>query len=120
VDAIRSYPELQAAGALPGWLFADEVPRSHQSALVRKDPDHYRPLFPDVPDDIEYYWPVRSPVVVERELRKIENAKRREQRAADKLAAELAKARRRRSEAAKRGWQTRAAKSSLRQPPSAP
>jgi hypothetical protein len=120
VDAIRSYAELQAAGALPGWLFADEVPRSHQSALVRKDPDHYRPLFPDVPDDIEYYWPVRSPVVVERELRKIENAKRREQRAADKLAAELAKARRRRSEAAKRGWQTRAAKSSLRQPPSAP
>jgi len=27
--------------------------------LVRKDPGHYRALFPDVPDDLEYLWPVR-------------------------------------------------------------
>jgi hypothetical protein len=26
---------------------------------VRKDPHHYRPLFPQVPDDLEYVWPVR-------------------------------------------------------------
>ena len=109
IETIRPYEELQAAGALPGWLFTEEVQRSHQSSLVRKDPDHYRPLFPDVPDDIEYHWPVRSPVVVERELRKIENAKRREERAALKLVQEAEKARRRRSLAAKRGWQTRAA-----------
>ena len=109
IETIRTYDELQAAGALPDWLFTDEVQRSHRSSLVRKDPDHYRPLFPDVPDDIEYHWPVRSPVVVERELRKIENAKRREERAALKLVQEAEKARRRRSLAAKRGWQTRAA-----------
>jgi hypothetical protein len=30
---------------------------SHRSALVRKDPGHYRPLFPDVPDDLPYVWP---------------------------------------------------------------
>ena len=32
--------------------------RSHQSALLRKDPSFYRPLFgPDVPDDLPYVWP---------------------------------------------------------------
>jgi hypothetical protein len=113
IETIRTYPELQAAGALPDWLFTDEVQRSHRSSLVRKDPDHYRPIFPDVPDDIDYFWPVRSPVVVERELRKIENAKRREERAAAKLALDAEKARRRRSQAAKRGWATRAAKRGL-------
>ena len=115
IETIRTYEELRAAGALPDWLFTDEVQRSHRSSLVRKDPDHYRPLFPDVPDDIEYHWPVRSPVVVERELRKIENAKRREERAALKLAQEAEKARRRRSLAAKRGWQTRAANLTAKQ-----
>ena len=115
ITSIRSYPQLRDEGALPGWLFTEEVQRSHRSSLVRKDPEHYRPLFPDVPDDIEYFWPVRSPVVVERELRKLENARRREQRAAEKLAQEAAKARRRRSEAAQRGWQTRAANLAAKQ-----
>jgi hypothetical protein len=54
-------------------------------------------------------WPVRSTVVIERELRKEENARRREQRRLDRLAIEVAKARRRRSLAAKRGWKTRKA-----------
>ena len=34
--------------------------RSHQSSLVRKDATHYGPLFPEVPDDLPYVWPVRS------------------------------------------------------------
>ena len=60
VQTVRTQPELAAAGALPSWLGAPEFHRSHQSALVRKDPEHYRPLFPDVPDDLEYWWPVRQ------------------------------------------------------------
>ena len=59
VRTVRTQAELDAAGALPSWLGAPEFHRSHQSSLVRKDPDHYRPLFPDVPDDLEYWWPVR-------------------------------------------------------------
>ena len=110
VTSIRTYTELAAAGALPDWLFDPAVQRSHQSALVRKDREFYGPVFPDVPPDIAYLWPVRSPEVIERELRAVENAKRRQQRAAEKLARELAKAKRRRSEAAKRGWATRARK----------
>jgi hypothetical protein len=107
VDSIRSYDELASAGALPVWLFNPDVHRSHQSALVRKDPEHYRRFFPDVADDIAYVWPVRSAEVIERELRKEENARHRERRALEKRAIEEARARRRRSLAAKRGWKTR-------------
>jgi hypothetical protein len=74
VAALRSYPDLATAGALPDWLFDPVLQRSHRSALVRKDPDHYRPHFPDVPDDLPYVWPVRSPAVLERERRRAEKA----------------------------------------------
>ena len=30
---------------------------SHQSSLIRKLPSHYRPLWPDVPDNLPYIWP---------------------------------------------------------------
>jgi hypothetical protein len=59
VHTVRTQGELEAAGALPSWLGEPEFHRSHQSSLVRKDPEYYRPLFPDVPDDLEYWWPVR-------------------------------------------------------------
>jgi hypothetical protein len=42
------------------WFGDPALHRSHQSSLLRKDPDFYRPLFPDVPDDLPYVWPVRS------------------------------------------------------------
>ncbi len=45
----------------PSWLGDQDLHRSHQSNLVRKDPDHYRRLFPDVPDDLPYVWPVSGP-----------------------------------------------------------
>jgi hypothetical protein len=107
VGPIRSYADLLAARALPSWLFNPAVQRSHRSALVRKNPDHYRPQFPDVPADLDYVWPVRSPAVIERERRRAENARRRQERAAERMEQELARARARRSEAARRGWRTR-------------
>ncbi len=107
ITTVRGQDELAAAGALPGWLGDADLHRSHQSALVRKDPDFYRPHFPDVPDDLPYVWPVRSAAVVEAERRRAENAVRREQRAAERLLEEAERARRRRSRAAKKGWQNR-------------
>ena len=59
VRVVRTQPELADAGALPPWLGDAAFHRSHRSSLVRKDPAHYRPLFPDVPDDLGYVWPVR-------------------------------------------------------------
>jgi hypothetical protein len=59
VSVVRSQADLGAAGALPPWLGDPAFHRSHQSALLRKDPEHYGPLFPGVPADLEYVWPVR-------------------------------------------------------------
>ncbi|MFC8450352.1 MSMEG_6728 family protein [Kitasatospora sp. NPDC057223] len=53
----RTQAELALAAELPPWLGAAGFHRSHRSSLVRKDPDFYRPRFPDVPDDLPYVWP---------------------------------------------------------------
>jgi hypothetical protein len=57
ITSIRSQADLAASGGLPPWLGDRAFHRSHRSALVRKDPEHYRTLFPEVPDDLEYVWP---------------------------------------------------------------
>jgi hypothetical protein len=57
----RTQEELRAADALPWWLGDEAFHTSHRSALVRKDPGWYRPLFPDVPDDLPYVWPPPEP-----------------------------------------------------------
>jgi hypothetical protein len=59
--AVRTQPELAAAGALPRWLGDPDFHRSHQSALVRKDPGFYAARFPGVPDDLPYLWPEGRP-----------------------------------------------------------
>ena len=107
VRQIRSQDELAEVGLLPPWLGDEAVHLSHRSALVRKDPDHYRPLFPDDPDDLPYLWPVRSPAVLEAERRREENAVRRQERAAERALLEAERLRRRRSRAAKKAWATR-------------
>jgi hypothetical protein len=55
-------PQLLAWGShddyeLPPWFGLEALHLSHRSALVRKDPAHYRSVFPGVPDDLPYYWP---------------------------------------------------------------
>ncbi|MFF3504696.1 MSMEG_6728 family protein [Streptomyces sp. NPDC003247] len=54
---IRTQEQLAEDGELPPWLGDPAFHRSHRSALVRKDPVFYLPLFPDVPDDLPYVWP---------------------------------------------------------------
>ncbi|MBP2703374.1 MSMEG_6728 family protein [Microbispora sp. RL4-1S] len=53
----RTQEELAAAGDLPPWLGDPALHLSHRSALLRKDPEFYRPLFPGEPDDLPYVWP---------------------------------------------------------------
>ena len=60
VSTIRSQAKLAAAGRLPPWLGDERLHRSHRSALVRKDPQHYGPLLPDADPELEYYWPSRA------------------------------------------------------------
>jgi len=54
---VRGQAELAEAGDLPPWLGDEDLHLSHRSALVRKDPAHYGPLFPGVPADLPYVWP---------------------------------------------------------------
>ncbi|MFL6079760.1 MAG: MSMEG_6728 family protein [Ornithinibacter sp.] len=51
------WDELHDAGAVPPWVGDESLHLSHRSALVRKDPGHYRPIFGDLPDDLPYVWP---------------------------------------------------------------
>jgi len=43
----------------PIWWGDDKVHTSHASALLYKDPDHYRQYFDNLPK-IDYYWPSYS------------------------------------------------------------
>jgi hypothetical protein len=57
VESPLTQRQLEEAGELPPWLGRRAFHRSHQSALVRKKPEWYRPHFPTVPDDLPYVWP---------------------------------------------------------------
>ena len=59
ITEIRTQAELAAGGALPPWLGDERFHVSHQSSLVRKDPEFYAPRFPGVPDDLPYHWPTQ-------------------------------------------------------------
>lgn len=43
---------------IPSWLFDSRLHYSHRANLVKKDPDHYGPMWPDVRPDTPYWWPV--------------------------------------------------------------
>lgn len=107
VETVRTQTGLAGADALPPWLGDEALHRSHQSALVRKDQEHYRPLFPDIPNDLPYVWPVRSEAVVAAEQRKADSEVRRQQRALERTRLDAERLRRKRSRAAKKAWQTR-------------
>src|SRR3954447_25065154 len=49
--------DLAGRGLLPSWLGDERLHLSHRSALVRKDPDFYRPVFGDLEQPTEYWWP---------------------------------------------------------------
>lgn len=53
----RSQEELVADGLMPPWWGDERLHSSHRSALVRKDPDFYRPVFGDDDGDVPYFWP---------------------------------------------------------------
>lgn len=41
----------------PSWL-GGKIHVTHQSKLIAKLPEHYKPLFPEAPEGLEYFWPV--------------------------------------------------------------
>jgi hypothetical protein len=56
LEKIAAFAEPCVVIHKPHWLTVD-LCRTHQSNLIRKYPEHYAPLFPNVPDDLAYVWP---------------------------------------------------------------
>lgn len=56
--AVYSKHSTFVTGPTPPWLGDLDFHISHQSNLLRKDEEHYRKFFPDVPTDIPYHWPI--------------------------------------------------------------
>lgn len=56
-EPLRTQQELRDAGDLPPWVGQRALHRSHQAALLRKDPEHYGPLFPALDSEMPYVWP---------------------------------------------------------------
>ncbi len=57
-----SQADLQREQLLPSWLGDERLHRSHRSQLIAKDPQFYRPLFPESPEGLDYFWPDADPV----------------------------------------------------------
>lgn len=55
-DKIDAMP-ISLEGPNPHWLGNPDFHLSHKSNLIRKLPEHYQPLWPDVPDNLPYVWP---------------------------------------------------------------
>lgn len=57
-DKINAYNTNSPVHVMPSWLGREDIHLSHKSMLIQKYPEHYRPLWPDAPDNLEYVWPV--------------------------------------------------------------
>lgn len=60
VDALHQLQSDGSDQSTPGWLGSFKFHQSHRSNLIRKDPEHYGPQFPNCPDDLPYYWPTKE------------------------------------------------------------
>jgi hypothetical protein len=49
--------DLRRDSLLPTWLGDERLHRSHRSQLIGKEPEFYRPLFPESPEGLDYFWP---------------------------------------------------------------
>lgn len=43
---------------MPEWLGRDDLHISHQSNLIQKNREFYKPKFPNTPENLEYVWPI--------------------------------------------------------------
>lgn len=62
-DSLREYffgfiKKYETHPPCPRFIDREDFHLSHKSNLIRKAPEHYAPLWPDVPNDLPYIWPV--------------------------------------------------------------
>jgi hypothetical protein len=57
-EKISIYHDNSKPIVYPEWIGREDIHLSHKSKLIQKDPAHYKLIWPDVPDNLEYVWPI--------------------------------------------------------------
>lgn len=60
LDLTKRYNLKYRSDCYPNWFDDEEFHRSHQSNLLRKDPEWYGQFGWNVPNDLPYVWPIRG------------------------------------------------------------
>jgi hypothetical protein len=59
-DKIGAYNTTASLTGMPNWFGREDIHLSHKSNLIRKQPGFYAPLWPGIPDDLPYIWPINA------------------------------------------------------------
>ena len=57
-EKIKKHYKSDLSNEMPSWLGKNDFHLSHQSKLIQKNKEFYIKKFPNVPDNLEYVWPV--------------------------------------------------------------
>jgi len=57
-EKIKAHYKSNLTNKMPDWLGREDLHISHQSKLIQKNRQFYKPQFPHTPDNLEYVWPV--------------------------------------------------------------
>jgi hypothetical protein len=55
-DKIANFFKQSKTCTYPKFIGVEKFHLSHRSRLIQKKPEHYRPLFPNTPENLEYIW----------------------------------------------------------------
>jgi len=58
LEKIKAHYKINLTNDNPIWLGRDDIHISHKSKLIQKNYTFYKPLWPEVPENLEYIWPV--------------------------------------------------------------
>ena len=57
-EKIQAHYDNRLSNEMPFWFGDERIHTSHKSKLIQKYNNFYKPLWPSVPDNLEYFWPV--------------------------------------------------------------
>lgn len=58
LEKIKAHYKKDLTNNNPTWLGREDLHVSHKSKLIQKNYTFYKPLWPEVPENLEYIWPV--------------------------------------------------------------
>lgn len=57
-EKIQAWQDSTKPTEFPSWIGREDIHQSHKSKLIQKAPEFYKPIWPGVPDNLEYVWPI--------------------------------------------------------------